>query len=131
MAGLKSVFSSPEGGVVGGLATAIAVLFIYNSALPSHADIRTGDANNTDIEAARRGAAIKSAALVGLVFLITRDLNTFILGGGTVAGIDYLAKHHNAYNPESGRLDTSSGVDNTMPSNVFSLPSYGQSSMGE
>lgn len=127
MAGLKSIFSSPEGGIAGGLATGIAVLFIYNSALPSHADIRTGEPNNTDIEAARKGAAIKSTALVGLVFLLTRDLNTFILSGATVAGIDYLAKHHNAINPQTGSLDTTSGVDNTMPSNVYSLPSYGAS----
>jgi hypothetical protein len=130
MAGLKSVFSSPEGGVVGGLATAIAVLFIYNSALPSHADIRTGDANNTDIESARKGAAIKATALVGLVFLLTRDLNTFILGGGTVAGIDYLAKHHNAINPTTGTFDTSAGVDNAMPNNVFSMPDYGTANSG-
>lgn len=128
MPGLKSVFSSPEGGVVGGLATAIAVLFIYNSALPSHADIRTGDANNTDIESARKGAAIKATALVSLVFLLTRDLNTFIISGGTVAGIDYLAKHHNAINPQTGTLDTQSGVDSSMPSNVYSLPSYGAAS---
>lgn len=131
MPNLKSVFTSPEGGVMGGLATALAVLFIYNNALPSHADIRSGDPNNVDIESARKGAAIKSTALVGLVFLITRDLNTFILGGATVAGADYLTKHHNAINPQTGTLDTQNGVDSTMPSNVFSLPSYGASSMGE
>lgn len=128
MPGLKSVFTSPEGGVMGGLATALAVLFIYNNALPSHADIRTGDANNQDIESARKGAAVKSTALVGLVFLITRDLNTFILSGATVVGIDYLAKHHNAINPQTGTLDTQSGVDNMAPSNVFSLPGYGAAS---
>jgi hypothetical protein len=121
-----SIFTKPEGGVYGGLATALAVVFIYRNALPSHADIRTGDSNNTDIESARRSAAITSTALVGLVFLITRDLNTFILSGATVAGLDYVAKHHNAINPQTGRLDTSSGVDNTMShANVFSLPDYG------
>ena len=127
MAGFKSIFKSPEGGVVGGLATAIAVLFIYNNALPSSADIRAGNPNNTDLEAARKSAAIQASALVGLVFLITRDLNTFILSGATVAGVDYVAKHHNAYNGATGKLDTTAGVDNTMPSNVYSLPDYGAS----
>lgn len=126
MPGLKSVFTSPEGGIVGGLATGIAVLLIYQNALPSHADMRVGSANDNDIESARRGAAIKASALVGIVFLLTRDINTFILSGSTVVGIDYLAKHHNAINPGTGKFDTMGGDQSVMagPSNVYSLPSY-------
>jgi hypothetical protein len=122
----KSIFHAPEGGVMAGLITAAAVALIYNSALPLDVDIRAnGQANDNMIDAARKGAAVKSSGLVALVFLITRDLNTFIIGGATIVGLDYYAKHHNAVNPNTGKFDT--GSQNVAPSNVFSLPDYGAS----
>jgi hypothetical protein len=124
---LKSIFSKPEGGIYAGLAQGVAIYLIYQSALPPHADIRTAQADNGDIEAARKGAAYKSAALLGVVFLLSRDLNAFIIGGTELFGIDYLAKHHNMINPLSGKFDTgSAGGQSTAPSNVYSLPDYGQ-----
>jgi hypothetical protein len=125
MAGLKSVLPSPASGVGLGLATGIAVYLVYNSALPSHADVRAGSPNNDDIESSRKGAAIKSAGLIGLIFLVTRDVNAFIVSGAMLTGIDYLTKHHNAINPASGKLQTDS--TSAAPSNVFSLPDYNTS----
>jgi hypothetical protein len=122
---LKSVFKSPGEGVIAGLAEAIAVYLIYQSALPPMADVRAGaQPNDTDIEAARKSAAVKSSGIVGLVFLLTRDLNAFIVGGASVAGIDYMYKHHNAINPIGGHLDVS-GPGNV--SSIHSLPDYSSS----
>jgi hypothetical protein len=126
MASLKSILPNPASGVGVGLGTGIAVYLIYNSALPPHADIRAADANNTDIEAARHGAAAKSAGLIGLIFLVTRDVHAFIVSGAMLTGIDYMAKHHNAINPASGKLDTG-GSDSVAPmASVHSLPDYGE-----
>lgn len=100
---LKSVLK-PESSITVGLAEAAAVYVIYQSALPTHADIRSADAHNTDIEAARKRAAWKAASILGLVFLITQDLNSFLLGGAALAGIDMMVKHSNAVHPATGKL---------------------------
>jgi hypothetical protein len=100
---LKSVLKPPESIYIG-LAEAAAVYTIYNSSLPNHADIRSAPAHNTDIEAARKQAAWKSAAVLGFVFLLTRDLNSFLLGGLALGGIDYLVKHSNGVSPATGKL---------------------------
>jgi len=128
MPGLKSILPSPASGVAVGLGTGVAVYLVYNSALPPHADIRAGNPNNTDIESARKGAAMKSAGLIGLIFLVTRDLHAFIVSGAMLTGIDYMAKHHNAINPIDGTLDTG-GAQTVAPdqaSNVYAMPDYSQ-----
>ena len=122
---LKSLLPNPGSGVALGLGELVAVYLIYNSQLPSGADIRAGNPNNTDIESSRKSAAWKSAALIGLVFLLTRDLNSFIVSGAGLTGIDYATKHHNAINPSSGKLQTDTGT--VAPSNVYSMPEYGNS----
>lgn len=128
---LKSIFRSPEGGVMAGLATAAAVYAIYGAALPPQADLRAGPPNDNDIESVRKGAAYKSAAVIGVVFLITRDLNTFILSGTSLVGIDYLSKHHNAYNSSTGKLEGNDNSASVMQSaSVYSLPDYSESTGG-
>jgi hypothetical protein len=95
----------PDSATMVGLLTAAGVYLIYNNSLPSMADIRLGPPNDNDVEAVRRGAAIKSTLLIGLVFLVARDLNSYIISGGALVGIDYMYKHHNAIEPTTGRLD--------------------------
>jgi hypothetical protein len=123
---LKSVFSRPEGGVAAGVGTAIAVYLIYNSQLPPAADVRMGPANDDHIEKSRRSAAWMSAGLLGLVFLVTRDLNAFTIGGISLGGVDYLAKHHNAINGPTGKWETSSATVSPMAT-LHPLPDYGGS----
>lgn len=123
----KSLLPNPGSGVALGLGIAISSYLIYQSALPSHADMRQGNPNNDDLESARKGAAVKSAAVLGVVFLLTHDLNTLIVGGLAIGGIDYMAKHHNAINPATGKLDSSqNGRSIRQQSNLFSLPDYSQ-----
>src|SRR5437868_3815321 len=100
---LKSVLK-PDSSITVGLAEAAAVYVIYQSALPTHADIRSAPPHNSDIESARKAAAWKSAAVLGFVFLITQDLNSFLIGGLALGGVDYMAKHSNGINPATGRL---------------------------
>jgi len=122
---LKSLLK-PENGVMAGLAEAGAVYVIYQSALPTHTDIRSADAHNTDVEASRKRAAWKSAAILGVVFLITQDVNAFLIGGAALGGIDLMVKHANAVTPSTGKM-AGTDVSSTDNVNAFPLPDYNDS----
>jgi len=127
---LKSVFKAPENSITVGLAEAAAVYVIYQSALPNHSDIRTADPHNTDVEASRKRAAWKAASILGLVFLITQDLNSFLIGGAALGGIDLMVKHANAVHPSTGKMGGAAGtavqLDTATP-----LPDYSDAQPGE
>jgi hypothetical protein len=121
---LTSVIKAPEGSIAIGLAEAGAVYVIYQSALPNHADIRSADPNNNTIESSRRAAAWKSAAILGLVFLITHDLNSFLIGGAALAGVDLMVKHSNAVNPQTGKMTAPASAVAADNDTAFPLPDY-------
>jgi hypothetical protein len=133
---LKSVLK-PDSSVMTGLAEAAAVYVIYQAALPNHADIRSAPPHNNDVESARKGAAWKSAAVLGFVFLLTQDLNSFLIGGLALGGIDYMTKHANGINPSTGKL-AAPGSSISEPSaqapagnsQAFPLPDYGTADGG-
>ena len=122
---LTSAFKSPEGSITVGLAEAAAVYVIYQSALPNHSDIRSADPHNNTVESARKAAAWKAASILGLVFLITHDLNSFLIGGAALGGIDYMVKHANAVHPATGQLSGPAPAGGTLDNDVaFPLPDY-------
>jgi len=123
---MKSLLPNPGSGVAIGLGEAIAIYLVYQNALPSHADMRMGAPNDDNLEAARKAAALKSAGLLGVIFLLTHDVNSFIVGGLALGGIDYMAKHHNAINPATQKLDSGT-TGQSVSNNVYSLPDYGNS----
>ncbi len=127
---LKSIFKAPEGSITVGLAEAAAVYVIYQSALPNHSDIRSADPHNTDVEASRKRAAWKAASILGLVFLITQDLNSFLIGGAALGGIDLMAKHANAVHPATGKIagGAPAGVE---LETATPLPDYSDAQPGE
>lgn len=112
----------PDSATLVGLMTAAGVFLIYNNALPSITDLRSAPAHNDDAETARKHATYESVALVGLVFLVARDLNSYIIGGAALVGIDLMYKHANATNHTTGKLDTS--TDGQGMSNVYAMPEY-------
>lgn len=110
-----------------GLLTAAGVYLIYNNGLPSIADIRTAPAHDRDIEASRKHSAIMSAVLVGGVFLIARDLNSYVISGAALVGLDLMYKHANSVNPGTGKADVA--VEGPLPENVVhALPDYADES---
>lgn len=124
---LKSVLK-PDGSVMVGLAEAAAVYVIYQAALPNHADIRSAPAHNGDVEAARKKAAWKAGAILGFVFLLTQDLNSFLIGGLALGGIDLMAKHANGVNPNTGQLDHGGTITPPVSAGnetAFPMPEYG------
>jgi hypothetical protein len=110
--GLKAEVSVPAG-----LATAAVVYAIFSNATPSIADIRSAPAHNTDIASAERMATITSAAVVGGIALIARDMNIFIIGGGMVIAMALWTRHANGVNPGTGKLQVPGAVP-TVPAST-------------
>lgn len=122
MAEFKSRLVNADSGTVVGLLTAAGVYLIYNNALPSVSDIRVSDAHDGDIETERKHATWMGAVLVGAVFLISRDLNSYIISGAALVGIDLMYKHANATHPGTGKLDVSSSAQSV--GSAYSMPEY-------
>lgn len=101
----------PDTATMVGLLTAAGVYLIYNDALPSVADVRAASPHDNDAEKARKHAAWASVALIGAVFLISRDFNSYIISGGALIAVDALHKHANAVNPETGQVAVDNGAD--------------------
>lgn len=114
----------PDSATTVGLLTAAGVFLIYNNAMPSIADVRVTPPHNADIETSRKHAAIESAGLIALVFLVARDLNSYIISGAALVGIDYLYKHHNATNPNTGKVDVGDTSRTLADVSQFPMPDY-------
>lgn len=119
----------PDSAVMVGLASGAVIAAIYQTSVPNMADIRTASPHNSDVEAARKRAAYKSAGLLGLIFLMTRDVNSFLIGGMMLGAIDLHVKHANAVHPATGKIAPAGGsiTDAGAPSGnaeAFSLPDY-------
>lgn len=96
--GLKT----PEASVGVGLGLAATTYAIFDMHLPTVADVRSVEANNTDLQRSRRTATIMSAILVGGVAYITGDMTAFIIGGAVILGMDWLYRHADQVSPLTG-----------------------------
>lgn len=121
---LKSILN-PDQSVMVGLANGGIIIAIYNGNLPTSAVIRTADPHDKDIEATRKASAWTSAAVLGFMFLLTRDRNAFLIGGLVLAGVDFVVKHSNGMNPLTNKLGATEymSIDDSEAS-VYPLPDY-------
>jgi hypothetical protein len=109
-----------------GVANGAIVVAIYQRNLPSTASVRTADPHDGDIEQTRKASAWTSAAFLGFMFLLTRDRNSFLIGGLVLAGIDITVKHGNGLNPSTGKLDSLMGesMGHEDLAAVYPMPDY-------
>lgn len=105
-----------------GAVTALGVYAIYNQGMPNITDLRSVAPHNEDAEKARKHSALVSAALIGGVFLVARDINSYIISGIALIAIDSAYKHANAVNPGTGKVATDNSGQSI--SNVYPLPEY-------
>jgi hypothetical protein len=116
----------PDSATTVGILTAAGVYLIYQNALPNVADIRSAPPHDSTIESSRKGAAWKSLVLISAVFLVARDLNSYIISGAALVGVDYMYKHANAVHPATGKLDVNTSAGQSIDqSQAFPLPEYG------
>jgi len=93
-----------ETSVLAGLATGTLVYGIYQAALPTQADIRSLESNNSDISKSEKVAAWTSAAVVSAVSLIAKDPTIFVIGGSVMVALSWMNRHANAVAPSMGML---------------------------
>lgn len=85
------------------LATGAVVWGIYSNATPNLTDIRVAPPGDTNVDATRKSAAWTATAVVAGISLIAKDATVFIIGGSLVVVLDWLHRHANAFNPDTGR----------------------------
>jgi hypothetical protein len=100
---LKSILQ-PSQAVAVGIGISALDLLIFDHFVPSVADVRTAAPQNSDVETARRQATIYCVGINGLVSLMTRDWNVFLIGGMTTAAMSWLIVHANTVNPVTGTM---------------------------
>lgn len=124
---LPNSILKPDTSVMLGVANGALIASIYDKTIPSVAAVRVADSHDTDIEAARKHAAWASAGVLGFMYLLTRDRNSFLIGGLVLASVDLIVKHANGMNPTTGSLDSndSESIDPSLV-NDYSLPDYQQ-----
>ncbi|SRR6266568_1329452 len=112
-----------------GVLVGVGDLIIFQHFLPAHADVRTADAFNPDIESSERTALLVTTAFTLLVAGFVRSWDTFLIGGAVIIGVDFAFKHANAVNPGTGKMQDVSDGSMDM-SNVHSLPEYADTDAG-
>lgn len=93
---------SREASIGTGLAVAALVWGVFNSAMPSVADVRVGQPHDKDLSATERTATAASAAVVAGISLLTKDPTVFVLGGTMVVVLSWWHRHANHYDPAVG-----------------------------
>lgn len=93
----------PEVSLGVALATGAVVYGIYQRATPTHADIRSLQANNADINAAERQATWTAAGVVGAISLIAHDPTVFTVGGLMIIAEAWKHRHANMVDSTLGR----------------------------
>jgi hypothetical protein len=122
---LKSILN-PSQSVAIGVGMGALDLWIFNQHLPATADIRTAPPGNTDVETGRRQATIMAAGINGLVSVMTRDWNVFLIGGAVTAAMSILVAHANAVHPTTGTMKAP-GEQSQQAENSYPMASYGYS----
>jgi hypothetical protein len=89
------------------LATAAGVFMIYGSKIGPVADVHATTAGDQPINASIKKAGWEAMLLVAGMTLLSRDLNTAILGGSAIILEHVMYLHADMASPASGRIQAS------------------------
>lgn len=126
---LKSILN-PSQSVAIGVGMGALDLWIFNQHLPPTADIRVATPGDKDVETGRRQATIMAVGINGLVSVMTRDWNVFLIGGAVTAAMSILVAHANAVHPDTGTMKAPGETQEADMSAAYSLPDYGYAAAG-
>lgn len=100
---LKSVLK-PEGSTMAGIATVVAVYGVYQLGVGPVSQAQATEPNHPVLASTRRKSGYTALALVASLFLITKDANLAILGGGTIIFMEINYRHAIMADPQSGKM---------------------------
>lgn len=89
-----------ELGVIVGLVNTVVFLHF----LPPVADVKAAPPFNNDIETSERTALLATTAFTLLVAGFARSVETFMIGGAVIVGVDFAYKHANAVLPGTSKM---------------------------
>jgi hypothetical protein len=115
-----------ELGVMVGLVN--TVIFLHF--LPPVADVKAAQPFNQNIETSERTALLATTAFTLVVAGFAKSLETFMIGGAVIVGVDFAFKHANAVNPATNKMVPAGQAGLNMP-NVHSLPDYQMAPAGD
>lgn len=95
------------------LATAGVVWVTYDHFMPSVVDHRVGQAGDKDANAAERAATMTASAVVGALWLVTKDPLVMMLGAGTIVALAWTHRHANMVNPLTSRATVAESMGQT------------------
>jgi hypothetical protein len=125
---LKSILN-PSQSVAIGIGIGVVDLFIFQKHLPAVADVRTAEPQDNDIDASRRSATMTCIAINGLVSLMTRDWDVFLIGGAITAAMSWTYAHANTVHPATGTTQAPGEMKVTQDdlSHQYPMPDYADS----
>jgi hypothetical protein len=91
--------------------------------MPPVADVKAGEQFDQIAESSEREALMATTAFTLVVAGFAKSLDTFIIGGLVVFGVDMAFKHAIAVHPSTGTMQAPGAVQNS-DANVHPLPDY-------
>lgn len=117
-------FLKPSESVMVSLATGAMVFGVYTYTMPSVSEVHATDAHNTNIDSGRKKAMWTSAAVVGGMFLMTRDPNVFMVGALSFLALEWSYRHANSTDAKTGKIVGRTKSDALGDYNVPDIPDY-------
>lgn len=113
-------------GIELGVLVGLGNTLIFMHFMPPVSDVRAADPFNQQVESSERTALLVTTAFTLLVAGFGRSVETFMVGGAVIIGVDFAFKHANAVNPNTNKMVPagSGGLDTT---GVHPLPDYSAS----
>jgi hypothetical protein len=102
---MKSLLTPPQS--VGTTLGVVGVVYaVHSNVLPPKAVMNATDAYDSNLEAARKQAAILSIGVVGGISLLAKDPNILIVGGLAAIALDWVSRYCIMRHPATGQIVT-------------------------
>jgi hypothetical protein len=115
---------NPSQAVGVGIGIGAVDLLIFSHFVPGIADVRSANPQNQDVDATRRQATLYCIGVNGLVSLMTRDWNVFLIGGIVTAAMSWAVVHANTVHPQTGTMQSPGESAASSNTNMYPLPDY-------
>src|ERR1700735_751081 len=94
----------PEVSLPISLATAAVVYGIFQTHMPPVAEAKVTMPGNMHLSSVNKTATWTAAAVVGGISLLAHDPTIFVGGGTMVIAMNFVQRHANAVNPQTGKV---------------------------